>query len=140
MTILKHGTPITNDSGKNIDFKQAFDMFGLGGILKMLQTNEPNLVLGDLSVSETTQSAIDGQGKLQRLGIADNPELREEYLDIVKLGQEAETLMADFLKTNKINKTYQGKTYDIVTDCGFYVGNPEYANETSIPKKATVLN
>lgn len=140
MTILKHGEPIVNDSGKAIDFKASFEMFGLEGILKMLQTNEPSLKLSDLAVSEVTQSAIDGTQKMKRLGIYDNPELRKEYLEIAELGKEAEKLMSDFIKRNKIYKTFAGKKYDVLTDCGFYVGNPEYPDENKIPKKAKVIS
>lgn len=140
MTILKRGEPIVNNSGKAIDFKAQFDMFGLEGILKMLQINEPNLTLSDLEVSQTTQSALDGVEKMKRLRIYDNPNLRQEYLEIVRLGQEAEKLMADFIKANKIYKTCKGKTYDILTDCGFYVGNPELADENKIPKRAKVIS
>lgn len=139
MIILKRGEPIVNDKGKNVDLKTAFDLVGLKGILLMLQDSDPTLRLEDLAVSETTQSAIDGAGKLQRLGIADNPAKKAEYLEIVKLGQEAEELMHEFLKANKIYKTFQGKVYDIVCDCGFYVGNPEFPNEEKIPKKAKLL-
>ena len=140
MTILKRGEPIVNDSGKAIDFKAIFDINGLEGVLALLRTNEPNLQLSDLEVSQTTQSAIDGVEKMKRLGVYDNPELRQEYLEWVKLGQEAEEGMADFLKRNKIYKTFNGKVYDIVTDCGFYVGNPEFPNSDKIPKRAKVIN
>lgn len=140
MTILKRGEPVVNDSGKAIDFKAIFDFAGLEGILKMLQTNEPNLTLADLEVSQTTQSSIDGVEKMKRLGIYDNPELRQEYLEIVRLGQEAEELMASFLKTNKVYKTFKGQKYDIICDCGFYVGNPEFPNADKIPKKAKVIS
>ena len=140
MTISKNGVVITNDAGKNIDFKQQFAMFGLEGILKMLQVNEPSLTINDLQISESAQSSIDGQAKLQRLGIEDQPELKQEYLEIVKMGQDAEKLMADFILTNSIHRTYKGDTYDRVVECGFYVGNPEYKSEKSIPEKATILN
>lgn len=140
MTILKHGQPIVNDSGKAIDFKAIFEIAGLDGILSILQKNEPNLTLADLEVSTTTQSSVDGVEKLKRLGILYNPELKKEYLEIVELGKEAEKLMSEFLERNKIYKTYKGKTYDVITDCGFYVGNPEYPNSDKIPKKAKVIN
>jgi hypothetical protein len=140
MTILKRGEPVVNDSGKAIDFKAIFDFAGLEGILKMLQTNEPSLTLNDLEVSQTTQSSIDGVEKMKRLGVYDSPTLRQEYLEIVKLGQEAETLMADFLKENKVHKTYKGQKYNLICDCGFYVGNPEFPNSDKIPKKAKIIS
>ena len=140
MTILKHGEPIVNDSGKAVDFKGLFGFVGLEGILKALQDKDPDLKLADLEVSQTTQSAIDGVEKMQRLGVYQDDNLRKEYLEIVTLGQDAEKLMADFLETNEIRKTFQGTTYDTITDCGFYVGNPEYPNLDKIPKKAKVLN
>ena len=106
----------------------------------MLQKNEPSLTIADLQVSESAQSSIDGQAKLVRLGIADDPALKQEYLEIVKMGQDSEKLMADFLETNSIHRTYKGETYDKYVECGFYVGNPEYKSEKSIPEKATVIN
>lgn len=140
MTILKRGEPIVNDSGKAIDFKAHLDTFGLEGILAMLQKVDPTLTLSDLEVVSTSQSAIDGVEKMKRLGIYDNPDLRQEYLELVKYGQEAERAMSDFIKKNKIYKSYKGTKYDILTDCGFYVGNPEYPDENKIPKKAKVIN
>ncbi len=138
MTITKRGEVITNDSGKNIDFKQPYEAFGLNGILQMLQVKEPDLTLEDLAVSETTQSAIDGVGKMDRLGLV-TEEQKSTYLEIVKLGQDAEKLMGDFLMEENVYKTYKGTKYDVITDCGFYVGNPEYPNEDKIPKKAKVV-
>ena len=139
MTILKRGEPITNESGKIVDFKAIFAIVGIEGILSALQDKEPDLNLEDLVVVSTTQSSVDGVEKMQRLGIYDNPEKRKEYLELVKLGQDAENLMHNFLKSNDINKTYKGTTYDITTDCGFYVGNPEFPNFDKIPKKAKVI-
>ena len=138
MTISKNGVVITNDSGKNIDFKQPFEAFGLEGILKMLQVKEPDLVLADLTVTETTQSAIDGASKMLRLGLV-TEEQKSAYLEIVKLGQNAEDLMANFLKAEGVYKTFEGTTYNTICDCGFYVGNPGYPNFDKIPKKAEIL-
>ena len=120
MKVFIKGVEQKDASGKSISFPAGLKA---EHILAFLLPNNPNLKLEEITLEGGVRLGLDSVEKMDRLKIPATK--RPEYLEIVKIGKEFETKMADFIADNNVNYIYNGIDTEVHVGSGIYVQNPD---------------